>query len=73
MQLCIEFQRVIFRDFDLVIKNVEFELKQNNVLSKWDIGDNDLAYLKKCLSFSQRTYQEDSCLLGGKNETDYSV
>ena len=44
MQLCIEFQRSFFRDIDLVTKNAEFELKRNNVLSKWDVGNNDLAY-----------------------------
>lgn len=51
MQLCIEFQRSLFRDIDLVAKNVEFELKRNNVLSKWDVGNNDLAYLKKMFKF----------------------
>ena len=51
MQLCIEFQRGSFRDIDLVGKNVEFELKRNNVLSKWDVGNNDLAYLKKMFKF----------------------
>ena len=51
MQLCIEFQRGFFRDIHLVYKNVEFELKRNNVLSKWDVGNNDLAYLKKMFKF----------------------
>ena len=73
MQLCIEFQRSFFRDIDLVTKNVEFELKRNNVLSKWDVGNNDLAYLKKCLSFSQRTAKKIHACLEVKNETDYYV
>ena len=69
MQLCIEFRRGSFRDIDLVAKNVEFELKRNNVLSKWDVGNNDLAYFKKMFKFWPTDSQEDSCLSGGKNET----